>query len=198
MGRPRKSDNSEATRSILLRAAEKEFGSRGYQPSRLEDIAAAAGIRRSSLLYHFGSKEELYRQVVAAISTDLRAVVTAAMEDDGDPGQRLEAVADGLLGFARERRAAVAMFVRELLDRPPIGTRHLLELVELVDTLEQFLREQAGGLVPADAPIRAAVLHILTAQALRVAAGELGDLLWGRDDDPRVFVRALLDQGRTR
>ncbi len=190
MGRPKKSD-SRATRELLLRAAEQQFGANGYSRTRLQDIAEAAGIRRPSLLYHFGSKEQLYREVVLHVSSALRAEVGAALGRPAASGSRLAAVADVLWAFARERSAGVTMFVRELLDPPPSGRENMLELAALIDSLEQAVRADAGDRLPADAPVRAALLHIVTSQALRIAAGDLGDVLWGPDLDPRVFLREL-------
>lgn len=189
-GRPKNIDGAD-TRAALLAAAEVEFGARGFHRARLEDIASAANIRRSSLLYHFGAKEQLYREVVLAVTTELRAALDAALAADGSAAERVESVANALLRFAEEHRSGVAMFVRELLDPPPASAVHMAPLIEAIDLLEAFFRDEVGSLLPDGAPIRAAILHILTSQALRTAAGELGEALWGPDVDPRVFLRAL-------
>ncbi len=195
MGRPRKIEgHADPTRVQLLRAAEREFGAVGYRRARLEDIAAAAGIRRSSLLYHFGSKAQLYHEVVGAVNADLRDALNRAMSEHADGMGRLDAVVTALLRFSQERRAGVSMFVRELLDSAPSGDEHIREFARLVDSLEQFIRSEAGQLIPKHAPLRAVLLHIVTSQALRVASGELGTLLWGEEVDPRLFLHALLTQ----
>jgi AcrR family transcriptional regulator len=192
MGRPKKSERSADTRQQLLKAAEVAFGEVGYARARLEDIAAAAGIRRSSLLYYFGSKSQLYAEVVAAIGGELRSVLGRAIAEAATPLERIEAVAEALLDFSERRSAAISMFVRELLDSPPSGTEQVHEFVAVLDTLEQLVRTDAAHLIPPGAPVRAALLHIITSQALRVASGELGKQLWGDDVDPRVFIRALM------
>lgn len=192
MGRPKKNESTADTRQVLLEAAEREFGAVGYARARLEDIAAAAGIRRSSLLYYFGSKSQLYAEVVASIVKEIRGALDRAMSDAGGPAQRIEAVATALIDLSERRSAAVSMFVRELLDSPPAGTEHIHEFVAMLDSLEQLIRTDAAHLIPPGAPVRAALLHIITSQALRVASGELGKQLWGDDVDPRVFVRALM------
>ena len=193
MGRPKKTDRKE-TRALLLEAAEQEFGNHGYSRTRLEDIATAAGIRRPSLLYYFGSKDQLYREVVLSVSASLRAELTALLAAPlAETAEgRIEAIAEVLLRFARERSAGVAMFVLELLDTPPSGRQNLREFAEILDFLEVTVRAQAGDLIPADVPVRTVLLHIITSQALRIAAGDLGDLLWGPEIDPRVFIRTLL------
>ncbi len=193
MGRPKKSAD-KTTRARLLQAAEEEFGKRGYSRTRLEDIAAAAGIRRPSLLYYFGSKDQLYREVVLSVTTALRAELAAVLSAPlaASAEGRIEAIATVLLSFARERSAGVSMFVLELLDTPPSGRQNMREFAAIVDLLEETLRSQAGALIPADAPIRMVLVHIITSQALRIASGDLGELLWGPDIDPRLFIRTLL------
>ena len=55
MARPKKGVHQVPTEERILQAAETEFGRKGFERTRLEDIAETAGIRRPSLLYHFKS-----------------------------------------------------------------------------------------------------------------------------------------------
>ncbi|HEY1704078.1 MAG TPA: TetR/AcrR family transcriptional regulator [Trebonia sp.] len=50
---------SAETRARLLRAAADVFAARGYDGTRVADIAAAAGVSNGALYAHFGSKAEL-------------------------------------------------------------------------------------------------------------------------------------------
>lgn len=54
------------TRERLLLAAADAFAARGYDGTRVADIAAAAGVSNGALYAHFGSKAEL---LVAALRT---------------------------------------------------------------------------------------------------------------------------------
>src|SRR5580698_8560674 len=47
------------TRERLLRAAADVFAERGYDGTRVADIAAAAGVSNGALYAHFGSKADL-------------------------------------------------------------------------------------------------------------------------------------------
>src|SRR5438045_8747061 len=68
-----------ATVERLLEAAEAEFAARGFAEARLEDIAAAVGMRRAALLYHFESKQVLYERVLERAFSDLRSLMVAAI-----------------------------------------------------------------------------------------------------------------------
>ena len=46
------------TRTRVLDAAVGLFGTRGYQATSLDQVAEASGVRKQTLLYHFGDKED--------------------------------------------------------------------------------------------------------------------------------------------
>ncbi len=70
------------TRERLLAAAAEAFAERGYDGTRVADIAAAAGVSNGALYAHFGSKAEL---LVAALRTHGRRVLSEMLA--ADPGR---------------------------------------------------------------------------------------------------------------
>ena len=54
-----------STRDRLLDAAEELFAGHGYDGASLRDIAGVAKVPFGLATYYFGTKEELFRQVVA-------------------------------------------------------------------------------------------------------------------------------------
>jgi TetR/AcrR family transcriptional regulator len=56
--------NSEATKTLLLDAAEAEFAVTGLIAARMEAIAAHTGVTKATIYYYFQNKEELYRAVL--------------------------------------------------------------------------------------------------------------------------------------
>jgi len=66
------------TRQRLLRAAADVFAERGYDGTRVADIAAAAGVSNGALYAHFGSKAELLVDALRTHGRRLLADVFAA------------------------------------------------------------------------------------------------------------------------
>lgn len=89
-----------ATRTSLAEAAIDLFATRGFDETRVEDIAAAAGVSARTFFLHFPSKEDAafpdHDERVAALAEAL-----AADEPDGDPMPLV--------------RAAVALAVRDVV-----------------------------------------------------------------------------------
>jgi AcrR family transcriptional regulator len=98
------------TRERLLRAAADVFAERGYDGTRVADIAAAAGVSNGALYAHFGSKADL---LVDALRTHGRRLLAEAFATD--PGR---SVTDLLLVIGRwlpRRRDARGYLIVEAL-----------------------------------------------------------------------------------
>lgn len=192
MGRPLASADALATPERLLDAAEQGFARMGFGATRLEDIAATAGIRRPSLLYHYESKSSLYAAVVRRTFARLGAALMQAMARRVEFAERLDGVVDTYARFLAEHPAHAQILVRELLDSEGPGREILLEaVVPLLDVLERFVRVEGHGLVRPDLPIRAAILQCASGIVLRSAAGALQGPLWGPVDHAGPLARVL-------
>lgn len=81
--RRRTRNNSRPTDTLkrdILEAALKTFARDGYDGASLMDIAAAADTGHPLLLYHFGNKENLWRQVMAHVFEELKAHYSAVVD----------------------------------------------------------------------------------------------------------------------
>lgn len=84
---------AEQTRDRLLRAAAEVFARRGYDGTRVADIAAAAGVSNGALYAHFTSKAEL---LTAALRTHGQMVLAEMFAADPD-----QSAAELLLAIGR-------------------------------------------------------------------------------------------------
>ena len=83
-------------RRQLMTVALKVFSRDGYHGATMNDVADAAGVTKPVLYQHFPSKGDLYRELLADVSTDLAAVVTSAVQAV-EPGRAQ--VRAGLLAY---------------------------------------------------------------------------------------------------
>ncbi|WP_279580723.1 TetR family transcriptional regulator [Fodinicola feengrottensis] len=94
----RTADEAAATREALLDAALLEFAERGYQATKLADIAARAGVTRGAAYHHFADKAQLHAVTLSTGWDRVTVEAWAALDADGEPAERLRAF---LLDFLR-------------------------------------------------------------------------------------------------
>ena len=62
-----KTRNAEATKAVILEAAEEVFAEKGFAGASIRLISKKSRVSGSLILFHFQSKEQLYHEVKAAI-----------------------------------------------------------------------------------------------------------------------------------
>ena len=70
-------------RDGILDAARNSFAKRGYEASSLDSIAADCGVRKQTVLYHFGSKESLLEAVIDRTLEEVSAALLAVVDGTG-------------------------------------------------------------------------------------------------------------------
>jgi AcrR family transcriptional regulator len=103
------------TRAEIVAAAERHFAERGFEATRLDDIAADVGIRRAAIFYHFGDKNELY----AAVLDEILAGATAVLPSGGSAAERLEASLTGWVDYVAQRPTVARLILREAANAQP-------------------------------------------------------------------------------
>lgn len=73
----------------LLHHAEQLFAQRGYEETRMIDIAEAAGVAKGLVYWYFANKETLFYEIVVDMGRRLRRAQWAAVEGIDDPLGRL-------------------------------------------------------------------------------------------------------------
>jgi len=122
----RQGARAERTRTAVLDAAEALFAERGFDATRLEDVAQGVGIRRASLVYYYRDKREIYDAMLARVLGDLRARLEAALASEAPLAARIEAAVSAWVAFVGRRPALARILLREAADATPERSRAFL------------------------------------------------------------------------
>jgi TetR/AcrR family transcriptional regulator len=199
MARPRAQSITVATPSRLLDAALDDFAVRGIDGARLADIAAAAGITRPSLLYHFPSKEQLYAATLERAFAALADVIVTALGDEGAAVEfraRLRALVGGFVRFARSEPAICRLLLRSIVaDDDPTARAVLVDLASpLLADVARFLLDDGAGHVRPDVPVRSTLMGVIIGVLSRAAVHpSVRAGLWGADDVDDADVWAVVE-----
>ncbi len=149
------------TKQRILGAAERLFAERGFDATSLRAITAAAGVNLAAVNYHFRSKDELIRAVLARNMAPLNArrlELLAGFEASAQ-GQPVpvEQIVRALIGPMLELQclpghANLPMLVGRMYTDPSPRIRQLF-VDELGETARRFraaLRRSLPGLPPTD------------------------------------------------
>jgi len=127
--------NGEVTRAKILDAAEELFGARGFDAVSLREITERAEVTLALASYHFGTKDQLFEDVVArraAILGEERLARLAAL-DHPDVESILDAFMAPMFDRATSGEAGWADYFR-VLSRLGDGNRWLDILTRHFDT----------------------------------------------------------------
>jgi AcrR family transcriptional regulator len=155
-----------------------EFASAGFSATSLQRIAELAGLSKSSVLYHYASKEALLEAAIAPAIDRMAEILDhfRRVGIDGDRTVFLEEFVDFLLQY----RLEVNMFVNQgpsLRDVPVIGRANqlVLRLAEFFSANSQTLEEKMrfgialGGAAYMLCTVQTLDLEVGTTEETRVA-----------------------------
>lgn len=103
---------SEVYRDHILTAAEAEFTGRGYDATRMADIARRAEMSVGALYRHFDSKEAVFAELVAIRGQVFLRSLEAAAVEVTDAAARIGALVRMSLAFIEDNRSMFQVFTQ--------------------------------------------------------------------------------------
>jgi AcrR family transcriptional regulator len=87
----------------ILTVAARLFGTQRFHETRMEDIAAAAGVGKGTLYRYFKDKDELYLALLGLAAEQISTRLGDAYNGPGDPRVRLEGIIAAILNYFEEQ-----------------------------------------------------------------------------------------------
>jgi AcrR family transcriptional regulator len=181
------------TSDRILDAALDAFGTRGYEATSLDALAATLGLTKQTILYWFGSKEGVLEAVVDRSALQLAAALEAELGRARPGDDRTEVVMRTVFRFA-VRRPALLGLLREVNRLGPDVAAHLAVRVRpLADRATVFLgaEMEAGSIRRTDPRL---LLLLVYATVVGVATEVEAQQVLGLEQTPaslRQLRRAL-------
>lgn len=73
----------EVRSRLILEAAQVEFGAKGFTATRIEDIAARAGLTKTGVYAHFPGKGAIFEALLDQVLLNARPETAAVWQPDG-------------------------------------------------------------------------------------------------------------------
>ena len=201
----RTKEEALATRNGILDAAEQVFYEKGVSRTTLADIAAAAGVTRGAIYWHFANKGEVFTAMFDRVLLPIEELGKPPADGGHpDPLVRLAQVMKWCLRAAqddpRRRRVFDILFLKcEFVDEMgPVKARQQRNMEEGVSKIEADLAEAVErALLPPDLDVHRAALfiHAFVGGCLRDSLMLPGTLNFGAHCE--AFVDACFDMLRT-
>lgn len=188
---PKTGLGSERTRLRLLEAALDLLAERGYRGATTQEIARRAGVNELTLFRHFGTKEALLREALAAFVPE--GFLERLPGEDTPLEEGLEAILEAYRSLLEARQGFLLGLLAELLRHPSLASagppRGVLQVMEWV--VGFFRAKQEVGLLRQDEPPEELALAfvgpLLARFILEKALGVRCDL------EPEAYLRGYLE-----
>ena len=105
MGRSRRVSGKDGRREDIILAALETFGDKGIYHTRIEEVAAAAGIGKGTVYEYFRSKDELISAAIRYEMEELGNQVKARADQEGSVKDKIKAVVEAIILYHQRNRS---------------------------------------------------------------------------------------------
>ena len=148
----------EAKRKQILAAATRVFAERGYEGSRVGDIAREAGIAYGLIYHYFDNKEAILNSVFQSAWSVTTKVIEGIAASEGSLRDKLSSVAGFLLEAWKLEPETVQVVMIEVLRSPKFREEGKLEAYQRIFALIEGILESHRSELRDDAEPRVAAV----------------------------------------
>lgn len=187
-------NRSEASRARILKAATEIFALKGPEGSRVDEIAEKAGINKRMLYHYFGSKEDLYVEVLRTNYHKIFALGKKAFRLGDDPKENVTRAIRAYFYFLAQNEEFVRLTSWEALSGGRFIGKVIPQFFDLVEL-------EFGGIIqdgiqrkfiPPDTDIRQVLLSVQALCLVYFNRRELVQPLWQEDMLSESMLEARL------
>jgi AcrR family transcriptional regulator len=152
----RQQKTREQRRRQILETAFEIFSKKGYNATKVSDIAERAGVSQGTIYWYFDSKEDLLTQSLLSFFDQMSQGMIESLEQFPSATQKLRSLADILDSFIKSAEGLFIIFLEfwaSSSQREQVGKIWTDILVQYKDFLSNIIHEgiQNGEFKPVDA-----------------------------------------------
>lgn len=137
---------------LILKAATDVFSRKGYDGTRIAEIAEGAGLPKANIYYYFSSKEEIYSAIIARLIAGWDDAL-ANIRADREPAEAFRAYIRAKLDYTRRHPVESRLFASEIIQGARfLKTKDRSHMQQATDrhvaVVEQWIAE--GRMAPVD------------------------------------------------
>ena len=164
----RRTRHGSERKQQLLDVAAKLFAERGYESTRVIDICREAGVAKGLFYWYFTDKEQLFKELVAAKSWELRLAQAEAIDASANPLVRIRQGVEASVRFTSQQRRLFSMWEVDNLDEAFAPIVRESTRLHAEDASRHIAAGIEQGLVRDDDPMVLAYLVVGTLASLGV------------------------------
>lgn len=128
----------------ILDVAAGLFSEKGFDATSMSEVARHAGVSKGNVFHHFGSKHELYLEVIREACRDSSEVLQQGRDKGGPVAGQLSAFLAHHLESLLRREQVSRLVIREVMESSPEGGKELAEQV-FYDRFTELVRIVQDG-----------------------------------------------------
>ncbi len=114
-------------RERILRKAFNLFSKKGFEGTKMDDIANAVGINKATIYYYFESKKSLYQEVLYRRMSEFYMKVVEVVDELGDtPQEMVTHLVDLYFDFFLKNQTLWRLYLREICN----GGKYLRDVIK--------------------------------------------------------------------
>lgn len=138
---------SAARREAILAAALDEFSARGFEATRLDDVAKRAGIAKGTIYLYFRDKESLFQELIREMLTPLVGTIEAMGAADMPLAQVAGHIADLFMRevYETRRKDVIRLMISEGRRFPKLAEFYYREVLARIIAAVRALLARAAA-----------------------------------------------------
>ncbi len=186
---------SKESRSRILKAATSIFAEKGPEGARVDEIADAAGINKRMIYHYFGSKENLYVEVLRHNYNKIYTLSKNAIDFADDPRVNVARAIRAYFYYLAENEAHVRLTSWEALCGGRCAGKLFPKFFDLIELeFDDIIKDGIErGFIRPDIDIRQVILSVHALCLVYFTRQEVVQSLWHEDMFSEEMLEACLE-----